>query len=210
MAKLIDLTGKRFGRLTVLEYCKGGKWRCKCDCGNYTDVLSCNLRNGSTKSCGCLNKEHPNCDDLTGKRFGRLVVLERAGTSKNGHVEWKCKCDCGNQVIVMAPSLKNGKVSCGCAVEEKRNEQINSLIGRRFGKLTVIGLGDDLISPSGKRTKRWLCQCDCGNKTLVTRGSLVSGDTKGCGCLIGKAQGKTKSNSYEIVGNYAYITIGGT
>lgn len=66
LAKTIDLTGKRFGRLIVLEEAephitpKGEKlrmWRCKCDCGNEKNILQSQLRNGGTKSCGCLQKE---------------------------------------------------------------------------------------------------------------------------------------------------------
>ena len=57
----IDLTGKKFGRLTVLKQ-SGTKhkecvWECMCDCGNKTNVISSNLRKGHTKSCGCLNTE---------------------------------------------------------------------------------------------------------------------------------------------------------
>lgn len=57
MAKIIDLTGKKFGRWTVLEevgrasYNNEVIWRCQCTCGNYADVASSDLRKG--KSCGC-------------------------------------------------------------------------------------------------------------------------------------------------------------
>lgn len=59
MAKLIDLTGKKFNLLTVVERaensCNGrARWRCLCECGNYTVVASSNLINGAVKSCGCL------------------------------------------------------------------------------------------------------------------------------------------------------------
>lgn len=57
MGKFIDLTGKRFGRLTVIKYLCQSKWLCKCDCGNEKIVKSGNLKNGHVKSCGCLNKE---------------------------------------------------------------------------------------------------------------------------------------------------------
>lgn len=62
MGKLIDLTGQRFGRLTVIEKSpsrRGDKtwWSCKCDCGSTLEVWSVYLRNGTTKSCGCLNRE---------------------------------------------------------------------------------------------------------------------------------------------------------
>jgi hypothetical protein len=54
---LIDLTGKRVGRLVVLFYAGGNKWVCACDCGARTVVLGAYLRAGRTKSCDCLAKE---------------------------------------------------------------------------------------------------------------------------------------------------------
>lgn len=63
MSKLIDLTGQKFGRLTVIEkYGKDTptKWLCKCDCGNVCVVVGNSLKRGLTKSCGCIQKERPN------------------------------------------------------------------------------------------------------------------------------------------------------
>lgn len=66
MTKFIDLTGKRFGRLTVIKRAddavrpsgyKEVQWHCKCDCGNFTTVTGKRLRSGNTKSCGCYAKE---------------------------------------------------------------------------------------------------------------------------------------------------------
>lgn len=61
MGKFVDLTGERFGRLTVIERAenKCGKvaWLCKCDCGNTNIVNAINLKNGKTNSCGCLKTE---------------------------------------------------------------------------------------------------------------------------------------------------------
>ena len=55
-----NITGQRFGKLTVLEYAgRRGRvhfWKCKCDCGNITTVCKSNLKNGHTTSCGCLVK----------------------------------------------------------------------------------------------------------------------------------------------------------
>lgn len=58
----IHLTGQRFERLLVLEEgsrgnCSQIKWRCKCDCGNFVEVLGRSLRAGRTKSCGCYGRE---------------------------------------------------------------------------------------------------------------------------------------------------------
>lgn len=57
MAKLIDLTNQRFGRLLVLRYTGKYYWLCLCDCGVTKPVHSYSLRNGDTKSCGCLRRE---------------------------------------------------------------------------------------------------------------------------------------------------------
>lgn len=61
MPPLIDLKGKRFGRLTVIDRLptvnKRVMWLCKCDCGNETPVDSQNLRYGHTQSCGCIHRE---------------------------------------------------------------------------------------------------------------------------------------------------------
>lgn len=60
--RLVDLTGKRFGRLTVIERTenknnKNIAYRCLCDCGNESIAESSNLKGGGTKSCGCLKRE---------------------------------------------------------------------------------------------------------------------------------------------------------
>ena len=62
MGRAIDLTGKEFGRLTVIEKRGSDKhgnamWLCKCECGNEVIVRSSNLRNGNTVSCGCYNRD---------------------------------------------------------------------------------------------------------------------------------------------------------
>lgn len=58
----IDLTGQKFGRLTVIKRADNDKhgnaqWLCKCECGNETIVRGFLLKRGTTKSCGCLQKE---------------------------------------------------------------------------------------------------------------------------------------------------------
>ena len=59
MARRIDLTGQRFGRLTVIGRSeeKRSYWNCRCDCGNEKDVRSDNLKSGYISSCGCYNRE---------------------------------------------------------------------------------------------------------------------------------------------------------
>jgi superfamily II DNA or RNA helicase len=117
--KNADLTGKRFGKLTVTkltESRRGRFWKCKCDCGRTSVVSTPHLVSGATKSCGCMQFTGPKAQDLTGRRFGRLVaqkLLEKK--SKHGALFWECKCDCGKQTRVLAGSLTGGHTkSCGC------------------------------------------------------------------------------------------------
>lgn len=62
MSALVDRTGQRYGRLTVLALAgrasnRDALWRCRCDCGSEVEVSASNLRTGSTRSCGCLMRE---------------------------------------------------------------------------------------------------------------------------------------------------------
>lgn len=81
MSKFIDLTGKKFNKLTVekrLNNSLGGVpiWLCKCECGNYTKVRGSNLKNGAVKSCGCL--KHLPHNAVHGMKNTRLYSLWRA------------------------------------------------------------------------------------------------------------------------------------
>lgn len=62
-----------------------------------------------------MKKKPSNYIDLTGERFGRLVVVERVGTNKHEKPTWRCICDCGNETIRATPDLRSGNTkSCGC------------------------------------------------------------------------------------------------
>lgn len=129
MSKTIDLIGQRFGRLTVVSRAenKFGRtnWHCKCDCGNERDILAINLTRGFTKSCGCLHNEQlreRKLIDLSGQKFGRLLVLKRA-ENHGRETYWKCRCDCGNTKEINGAKLKNGHTkSCGCLSKEITSE----------------------------------------------------------------------------------------
>lgn len=58
-----------------------------------------------------------------------------------------------------------------------------NLVGKRFGKLTVLEKGEPKVSKNGFSQVRWLCQCDCGNKTLRHGRTLRSGEANSCGCI---------------------------
>jgi len=57
----------------------------------------------------------PKFIDLTGQKFGRLIIIERSNNNKSNKITWLCKCDCGNEKIACGGDLKNGRIkSCGC------------------------------------------------------------------------------------------------
>jgi len=53
-------------------------------------------------------------NNLAGQRFGKLIVLERAGSTRAGKARWRCICDCGNETIAIGNNLQNQTRSCGC------------------------------------------------------------------------------------------------
>jgi hypothetical protein len=177
---VIDLTGLRYGKLTVVEFAgqdnySHAKWRCRCDCGGETVSLSSNLRNGCANSCGCINKY----EDLTGNKYSRLVVIG-LDHKNSGKYFWRCRCDCGSQSIVSGCDLKGGHTrSCGClALEIKRaDKKFEDFAGRKIGRLFVLGVSKRIGSK-----RYWKCQCDCGKIVEVLSGGLRAG-TSSCGCL---------------------------
>lgn len=137
MAKFIDLTGQRFGKLVVIKRApnknKRTMWLCKCDCGNEVEVRSDQLRGGITKSCGCLHIEQVknigknNFKDLTNQRFGKLIAKQPIFNEYKKRYDWLCQCDCGNEIIVLGSSLSSGNTqSCGCikSIGESNIEKI--------------------------------------------------------------------------------------
>lgn len=129
-----DLTGMRFGKLTVVElagkqkYPSGSTkylWRCVCDCGNECTPTGNALKRANTTSCRkCI------FEDLSYRKFGKLTALSRAGDTRNSAgkliVMWNCICECGNNHIVASGNLKHGNVkSCGCLFEDNLELDLN-------------------------------------------------------------------------------------
>lgn len=115
--------------------------------------------------------------DLTGQRYGKLIVLRREGTIKtnSGTIPtWLCKCDCGQERIARGYNLRNGKIkSCGCEHLCKAPQ-----IGDVFGRLQIIKF---LYSVNENRM--WLCRCSCGTEVIKSTTALKTKKVKSCGCL---------------------------
>lgn len=116
-----NIIGRRFNRLVVIEddgtrSSKGEiKWLCQCDCGNLYHALGYRLRNGRTKSCGCLNdeKRHKRFKDLSGTETDNFRIINRA-YSKNQRVWWNCVCKHCGASVVLNNNLISHQTSCGC------------------------------------------------------------------------------------------------
>lgn len=139
--KTIDLTGKKFGELTVLKRVESEdnvvRWECLCSCGKKIIVRSQSLRNGQTISCGCKKRR---TTDYTGHKFGRLTLLEKTDkTEKNGYI-YKCRCDCGNIVYKPISLMKSGGIkSCGCLQKEANREKIGEI--RKINQVEGTSVG---------------------------------------------------------------------
>ena len=128
--------------------------------------------------------------DITGERFGRLVVLGRTHNIGKD-TAWLCQCDCGNYKVVRTSGLKTGDyVSCGCKAKE--NQKPKDITGQVFGRLTAI---KRLDRQTTKKEYYWLCKCQCGSYKEVIGRSLTNGNTKSCGCLARELTSKRQSKA---------------
>lgn len=149
--------------------------------------------------------------DLTGQRFGKLVVIERAWEredeldDKRYGAYWRCLCDCGNTNVVCGFNLrrKHGTVSCGCmkgALTQSglAHPQAKNWTGQRIGSLVgvraVRGTGGGVV---------WLWQCDCG-QTREAEACDARRGSQSCGCKQHEAtqracrtHGMSKTRTYK-------------
>ena len=90
------------------------------------------------------------CKDITGQRFGKLTVIQRAGNAKNGAATWICRCDCGNEVTASGSNLRKGdKKSCGCGWRSAPKEKYCEYCG-------------EAMNPSNLR----FCSYACSNRAV--------------------------------------------
>lgn len=136
--------------------------------------------------------------DISGKRYGKLIVLDWVQNVKqilkpSGNLgwtgRWRCQCDCGNEVLKPTSALNGGLAkSCGCLLRHRTE----SLVGRKFGKLTVAfqkkDTKRDIKRKKSRRrrkfshSRKWLCVCECGTSVVVNTYYLKSGRKTHCGC----------------------------
>lgn len=131
-----EYIGKKYGNLTITTFDslkKNGTpvFAVACECGN--NYLKCGLDrliSGKTKDCGCSKRNV----DLVGKKFGRLLVVEKTNKRITHHIVWKCQCECGSEVEVSSHDLR-AKKSCGCIRRDKEHFAVNTKIHKLWNTI---------------------------------------------------------------------------
>lgn len=162
--KALDMTGwimKDHGvngsRVTVIQRVEDyigstgfreSQWECLCECGTIFTARGHALRDGETRSCGCLLKETVSkrtFRNLTGQKFGKLTVLYRTDDyiDKNGQhrTMWHCLCECGKEKDIRGTNLTSGSTkSCGCLQkEDKKGTVFNKQLRQYDQNGNIIG-----------------------------------------------------------------------
>lgn len=152
-----------------------------------------------------------------GNTYGYLTVVERAENTKEGRAMWKCKCKCGNETIVLGKHLRSGNTkSCGCYQRERaaqaNMDRVGSLVGKKFGKLTVICENGFVTHASGKRSRIYYCECECGNIVPSAQHQyLAFGDLTSCGCIRSKGEYQIeqllKEHNIKYIREYSFSDL---
>jgi len=122
--------------------------------------------------------------DLTGLKFGKLLVIKREYPDIK--YKWLCKCECGKEKVISGYGLKYDDIkSCGCLRKEiakkKREAKSLDMVGKKFGRLTVIN--KDYSQNKYLKYPYLLCRCECGTEKIINKSALMAGHTRSCGCL---------------------------
>lgn len=164
MSHAIDITGQRFGSLTVVGRAEKrpgehhSYWLCRCECGRTRRVAKPNLVARGDLPCTCREaKDEQRNGDMIGQVFSCLTVIGRAPRRPTVHdMIWRCRCVCGKELDVRASTLKKGATkSCGCSTEaiKKATRAANGTrTGPKAGTLSVSA--GDTSSPSGRASEK--------------------------------------------------------
>jgi hypothetical protein len=135
-------------------------------------------------------------EDYIGKKINLLTILFIY--KKDNIVFCDCICDCGVTCTKLFKAVRYNNVkSCGhLSLTHPSNVKKMDIVGKRFGRLTVI----EEVCPKTTRNSKFVCLCDCGEKRVCFGFSLKDGTTQSCGCYnrdIVRTHGLTKSSEYS-------------
>lgn len=144
-------------------------------------------------------------EEYNNHKYGKLTI-QYTYKNENHKTISHCVCDCGNIKDALFYNIRKGATkSCGCMEKESRygrNHTNESIIGLKFGRLTVIGKSDKKASNG---SMMWKCQCECGNITYSNSSNLKRGHTTSCGCA---KRDFIESSKIDIIGKkYGCLTV---
>lgn len=197
MGAKLHLEGQKFGKLIVLQETNKRKnksvvWKCQCNCGNIEYFSTKQLRSDGLIQCHqCGHKRQPKKvkENIIGKKFNFLTVIEETNERNESGIIYKCLCDCGKQVFTTRKYLNNNDVkSCGC-------KRFKYKVGDVINNKKIINLyGKDLHENNKEEYHYYRCKCLlCGREYDVTADSMNK--SIGCGCV--KSIGE--KNIYNIL-----------
>lgn len=192
--KFDDLTGKKFGALTVVsrapnQVAQSGRerpqWNCICDCGNNKVATSDYLKYSAYPSCGCeatKRKIEKNRIDNIGEKHGRLTIVDILWDEKP--TKAVCKCDCGNSYIGSKVDIVSGHTqSCGCLQSERASDANTKDWSNVIAESGVRFIKQHHMNKKGQWV--WECECPvCGNLFYELPAKVNNGHTTSCGCRI--------------------------
>lgn len=190
-----DLTNQKINHWTVLHELGGGYVTAQCDCGAIKKIRKSQIKNGHSKSCGCLSGKQKR--DIVGQKINHWTIIEEVG---EGKVLCQCDCAAGTVKELYKKAVYEGKSkSCGCASGRQKRD----IVGQKINHWSVL---EDL----GHGKVR--CQCDCEAKTvrILYKKAVYEGKTKSCGCAKVESMLKTKENNkVEPTSKYIGTTVKG-
>ena len=183
MPAKINLLNQQIGDLLVIKETNKRKnksvvWECKCKCGNIEEFSTKELRSDGIIQChNCGTNRLPQTkliENIIGKKFNHLTVLEKTEKRSGGKIVYKCICDCEKQseVFVTKTDLENNHtISCGCA---RRKNSIGDIVNNR----EIIGY----IGPKYNDGHYYYkCKCLFCNREYESLISIIN-KTFSCGC----------------------------
>lgn len=170
-------------------------------------------------------------NNIVNQKFGKLTVLsfdhfetckkiQKGRKSPRRNAIYKCKCDCGNIIYLPINLLVQGRTrSCGCSVTTNTSfvgglsgklsdpNYLNEIVGKKFNRLTVLKFDHFKYNKPTKnnyieKVPFYLCKCDCGNTTILSRTAIQTGATKSCGCLSRERSTTHNDSKSRLYGIY--------
>ena len=183
MPAKINLLNQKIGKLLVIEETNKRKnksivWKCQCDCGNIEEFSTKELRSDGIIQCHqCGNSRKPQInltENIIGKKYNHLTVLEKSEKRIGGKIGYKCQCDCEKKTILYVSKTdleNNHTTSCGCA---RRKYKIGDVISNK----QIIGY---IGSKNNNGHYYYKVKCLLCGREYEALGQTLE-KTIGCGC----------------------------